>query len=376
MKRKGNATLIGAFVVAGLVLVIAAVIVAGGGKFFVRKERVVMHFSGSIYGLQVGAPVVFRGVRLGTVSSVGLVYDPTVDDFMIPVQADLEPDAIRNLGGLLETAGRNEDDPILPALVSRGLRAQLTMQSLLTGQLYVDLDLRPEKPGVLRSPNVSQRAMEIPTTSTAIQNLKNQIDGMDLRRLMDDVSAIASSARAVVAGPQLKATLDNVMAITADLRRLADQLQGRIGPLADSAGATLNDARRAADKVSSAADGVKSSAARIGATADSAGRLLAPDSKLVLSIERAAEQLGQAATALAQQAGESGVVDEAGQAMQDVSRAARSVRELAETLKRQPDALLRGRRGNEAGAAVPPAQALPPAPGPAPAPAPPTEAPR
>lgn len=372
MKRRANATLIGAFVVLGLALVIAAVIVAGGGKLFVRKERVVMHFSGSIYGLQVGAPVVFRGVRLGTVSAIGLVYDRAADDFMIPVHADLEPDAIRNLGGLLETVGRNEDDPILPALVSRGLKAQLTMQSLLTGQLYVDLDLRPQKPGVLRSPSVAQRAMEIPTTSTAIQNLKNQIDGMDLRRLIDDVSAIASSARAVVAGPQLKATLDNVVAITGDLRRMADQLQARIGPLADNAGVTLSDARRAADKVASAADGVRSAASRMGAAADSAGRLLAPDSKLVLSIERAAEQLAQAAASLAQQAGESGVVDEAGQAMQDVSRAARSVRELAETLKRQPDALLRGRRGGGDAAAVPPAQPLPAAPAPG-ASAPPTE---
>lgn len=355
MKKRGNATLIGGFVVLGIVLVIGAVIAAGGGKFFVRKERVVMHFSGSIYGLQVGAPVVFRGVRLGTVSSIGLVYDRETDDFKIPVFADLEPDAIRGLGGLLETEGRDKDAPIVPALVSRGLRAQLTMQSLLTGQLYVDLDLRPQKPAQLRSPDSQQRDMEIPTTSTAIQNLKNQIDGMDVRRLIEDVSAIASSARAVVGGPQLKQTLDNVVGITADLRKLAGQLEARIGPLADNASVTLDDARRAADKVGSAADGVKATADRLGSTAEKADRLLAPDSRLVTSIQRAADQLAQAATALSQQAGdEAGVVHEAGQAMQDVSRAARSVRELAETLKRQPDALLRGRRGDSGAAAAPP----------------------
>lgn len=357
MKKRGNATLIGAFVVIGITLVIGTVIAAGGGKFFVRKERVVMHFSGSIYGLQVGAPVVFRGVRLGTVSSVGLVYDRASDDFKIPVMADLEPDAIRGLGGLLQAEGRNEDAPILPALVSRGLRAQLAMQSLLTGQLYVDLDLRPQQPAQLRSPSGEQREMEIPTTATAIQNLKNQIDGMDLRRLIEDVSAIASSARAVVAGPQLKQTLDNVVAITADLRRMADQLEARIGPLADNATVTLNDARRAADKVGSAADGVKATATRLGSTAEKADRLLAPDSRLVTSIERAADQLAQAAAALNQQAGdETGFVHGAGEAMHDVSRAARSVRELAETLKRQPDALLRGRRG-EGGTLPPPTPA-------------------
>ena len=84
MKKRGNATLIGAFVVIGIALVIGTVIAAGGGKFFVRKERVVMHFSGSIYGLQVGAPVVFRGVRLGTVQrvvrpSVGMFLEATLD---------------------------------------------------------------------------------------------------------------------------------------------------------------------------------------------------------------------------------------------------------------------------------------------------------
>lgn len=369
--KRGNATLIGAFVVTGLALVVLAVIVAGGGKFFVRKERVVMHFSGSIYGLQVGAPVVFRGVRLGTVTSVGLVYDPRADDFTIPVQADLEPEAIRGLTGLQQNAGRDEDARVLPTLIGRGLRAQLAMQSLLTGQLYVDLDLRPQKPAQLRSPDSRQRAMEIPTSPTAIQNLKNQIDGMDLRRLLEDVSAIASSARAVVAGPQLKQTLDNVVAITADLRRMADQLEARIGPLADNATVTLTDARRAADKVGSAADSVRASADGVRSAAGRADRLLAPDSRLVTGIERTAEQLGEAAHALAQQAGEAGVVGEAGQALQDVSRAARAVRELAETLKRQPDALLRGRRADSSGgpAALPPA-ALPPDPATPPLPEP------
>jgi paraquat-inducible protein B len=364
--KGGNATVIGAFVVAGLALVVLAVIVAGGGKFFVRKERVVMHFSGSIYGLQVGAPVVFRGVRLGTVTAVGLVYDPKADDFTIPVNADLEPDAIRGLTGLLHNGGRDEDARILPVLINRGLRAQLAMQSLLTGQLYVDLDLRPQKPAQLRSPDSRQRAMEIPTSPTAIQNLKNQIDGMDVRRLVEDVSAIASSARAVVAGPQLKQSLDNIVALTADLRRIADQLEARLGPLADNATVTLTDARRAADKLGTAADSVRASADGVRSAAARADRLLAPDSRLVTGIERTAEQLGEAANALAQQASEAGVVGEAGQALQDVSRAARAVRELAETLKRQPDALLRGRRGDAGTGAAPAAIALPPAPPPAP----------
>lgn len=338
MKRRGNATLIGAFVVAGLLLVLAAVIAAGGGRLFARKERVVMNFSGSIYGLQVGAPVVFRGVRLGSVSSIGLVYDKARDDFMIPVAADLES---ASLLGLAEARG-DTGASVLAALSARGLSAQLAMQSLLTGQLYVDLDLRPQKP-MLRRGN-GGRVLEIPTSATAIQNLKNQIDGLDFRRLLDDVSAIAASARSLVAGPQLKQVMDDAAAITTNLRRLSGRLDARIGPLADAATATLGDARRAAARVGTAADGVADTAGRLGGTADRVSALVAPDSALVRSLQTTADELARMAGSLRQQTSEdSALMQGADQALRDVSHAARALRELADLLERQPDALLRGR---------------------------------
>ena len=270
-KKKANATLIGAFAVLGLVLVIAAVIAAGGGKLFARKERVVMHFSGSIYGLAVGAPVVFRGVRLGSVSSIGLVYEPGKDDFIIPVQADLEPDAIR---GMATRASKEGNRSVLEQMVARGLRAQLSMQSLLTGQLYVDLDLRPQKPAVLRGSDDAE--LEIPTTTTTIQQLKNQLDGLDLRRLLDDVSAIAESARTVVAGPQLKQAMADLVAITGNVKRVTGALEQRVPPLAASAQRTLDGANAALGKVGGAADNVGNSAARLGSAADRYKELVAP----------------------------------------------------------------------------------------------------
>jgi phospholipid/cholesterol/gamma-HCH transport system ATP-binding protein len=145
--------------------------------------------------LQLGAPVVFRGVRVGSVRSVGLLYDKGSGDYLIPVWADLES---RSLRGLAE----NGDDGMaaLSSLVGRGLTAQLSIQSLLTGQLYIDLDLRPQRQAV-RSSTTSDDALEIPTSATTIQNLTKQLDEVDIRRLLDDVSAIAESARTVLAGP-------------------------------------------------------------------------------------------------------------------------------------------------------------------------------
>ena len=96
-----------------------------------------MHFSGSVYGLQVGSPVVFRGVRIGSVQSIGVVHDG--EQFRVPVVAALDRDRIHKLHG---GSARDDPDLSLPSLVARGLSAQLATQSLLTGQLYIDMDLR------------------------------------------------------------------------------------------------------------------------------------------------------------------------------------------------------------------------------------------
>jgi len=337
MKRRANATFIGIFAVVGIALLLAGVIAAGGGKLFVRKERVVMHFSGSIYGLQLGAPVVFRGVRLGTVTSISVVYDKSIDDFIIPVLADLEPAAIRGLAGNSEAGKR----AVLPDMLARGLKAQLSMQSLLTGQLYVDLDLRPQKPSVLRgSQEDAGGALEIPTTATAIQQLKNQLDGLDFRRLLDDVSAIAASARAVVAGPQLKKAMDDLAAITGHVRQITEKLDARIDPL-------VRDASSAAQRVGTAADGVSDTAKRLSLAADRYRELVAPDSPLVQSLQKTMDELAVTASALREDVGpDSVLLQNADKTLRDLSRAARSVRELADQLDRHPDALLRGRRAD------------------------------
>jgi paraquat-inducible protein B len=332
MKRRGSATLIGAFVVVGLALLLGGVIVAGGGKLFAHKERVVMHFSGSIYGLQIGAPVVFRGVRLGSVSSVGLLYDQGSREYLIPVWADLEA---RSLRGLAQDGG-DDGEAALAALVGQGLSAQLSFQSLLTGQLYVDLDLRPQKQVVRRS--TASSVLEIPTTATTIQNLKTQLDELDIGKLAEDVSAIAASARSALDGPQLKQALADLAAITANLRKVSERLDARFDPLVNSANATLHDARSAADRVGIAAD-------RLGGTADDIRALVAPDSALVRKLQQSADELARMAVSLRTQTSQdSELMQNAGQALHDVSRAARSLRELADLLERQPEALLRGKK--------------------------------
>ena len=337
MKRKASATMIGTFVVAGIALIAVAIIALAGNNLFTRKERTVMYFSGSVYGLQVGAPVVFRGVRVGSVESIDIFYDRKNDSYAIPVVAVLDSNAVSGLDG------KRGSEPALPALVERGLSAQLSMQSLLTGLLYVDLDLRPKLDGQLRG--TRRPEIEIPTTATAIQNLREQFDGMDFRRIAEDISAIASSARAVVGGPQLKQAMDDLAAITATFNRISNRLDKRIDPMADELQRSLVATRKAMDGLGQAAQSVNNTAEGLGKTSDQVSDLLAPNAPLVTNLQRAADEVARTATSLREAtSGDSRLMTGADQALGDLSRAARALRDLAEALEQQPDSLLRGRR--------------------------------
>lgn len=332
MKRQLSPTLIGTFVVVGLSLIAVTIIALAGNSLFTRKEQAVMYFSGSVYGLQAGAPVVFRGVRVGSVESIAVFYDRRTDDFSIPVLVSLDGDAVSGLDGR-----RTEGVGLaLPALVERGLSAQLAMQSLLTGQLYVDLDLRPDRPGQLRG--TYRDVTEIPTTATAIQALKNQLEGMDFRKIAEDVSAIAASARALVSGPELKQALADLAEITATINRVSTRLDKRIDPLANELQRSLSSTRTAMDDLSRAAGSVND-------TSDRVSSLLAPDAPLVQNLQRAAEEVGRSAASLREAtADDSSLRIGADRALEDLARAARALRDLAETLEQQPDAVLRGRK--------------------------------
>lgn len=330
MKRRANPTLIGAFVVGALAVVFAALLAATGGTLFSRSERAVMHFGGSIYGLQVGAPVVFRGVDIGHVTAIGLVYDEPTGDFSIPVEVELDRDAIRGNGAAVSVA----------TLVAKGLRAQLGLQSLLTGQLYVDLDLRPEREASLRGAPAG--LVEIPTSPTAIQNLKAQLDGMDFRRLLDDVSTIATSARDVLGGPELRQALADLQQVAANVRKLTAHLEREAVPLVQRTGRAMADVSDGARKLGAASD-------RVGMASERVGALIAPDSPLVTRVQVTADELAATAAALRRHTADDAVlVRHLDDALVDLSRAARAVRELATTLDDHPDALLRGRPAADA----------------------------
>ena len=92
MKRV-SPTLIGAFVLGGVALAVASVLVLGGREWFKRPLTCVMGFDGSVAGLTVEAPVSFRGVQVGKVARIELRPGTPV----IVVVADIDPSQVRGM---------------------------------------------------------------------------------------------------------------------------------------------------------------------------------------------------------------------------------------------------------------------------------------
>ncbi len=142
MSKRPNSALIGAFVVGAVALAVLVVVVVGSGRLFRDTEKFVLYFKGSVNGLEKGAPVKYRGVPIGTVSQILLALPEKAGDPRIPVVIEIDPDRMSELGASREMTGT-------PGLMidrltrEGGLRAQLQQQSLITGLLYIGLDLFP-----------------------------------------------------------------------------------------------------------------------------------------------------------------------------------------------------------------------------------------
>src|SRR5258707_10021152 len=147
MGKRISPTAIGMFVVGSFALALVAIVVVGSGNLFKKPVRFVCMFQGNVNGLRIGAPVKFKGVQIGTVEQIRLVLSPSagelksdITDMHIPVIIGIDHEMITQRGatGMALSPGGFESK------ISRGLSAQLEAQSLLTGLLYVDLDLPPD----------------------------------------------------------------------------------------------------------------------------------------------------------------------------------------------------------------------------------------
>jgi paraquat-inducible protein B len=212
---------VGAFVLGGIVLALAAIVLFGNFSLFSQSIQAAVVFKDSIAGLAVGAPVTFRGVRVGAVENIAIQFDPKTKVAYIPVIVRLTPS--RNAAASRSQANRID----LPDLLTQGLRAELNVQSFVTGQSQIDLDFDPSSPAVLHPAITS--LPEIPVRQSTLQRAREQLSQLPLRELAD-----------------------NTVATLKSLRDLTEKLNQDLPPLVQSLKATADHSGQAADSANQA----------------------------------------------------------------------------------------------------------------------------
>jgi paraquat-inducible protein B len=283
-----------------------------------------MFFSDDVNGLQIGSPVTFRGVRIGSVKDIVLSYDSDRREVAIPVYVELDQDRVRVSGesGLAD----------MPELIERGLRAQLRNQSFVTGMMSIELDFdRATPPRLL---GLEPRYPEIPTKRSSLSELRSTFSDLvaDLRKLPVEEMLIKFSV-----------TLVNLDKLVTDLSGLVATTNAMVGTVDKRVGAALApvpDMVRGIDKAS------RDVSKLVG---DVNAQVPVVSERMVVAIEQLNATLMQAEQAMT--AVQSGLGDgsqlnyQATRTMDDIREAANALRALADYLQQNPNALLTGKPG-------------------------------
>lgn len=347
MKGKASKTLIGAFVVGAVILIVAGLMVFGGGKFFKKTETFVLFFEGSVKGLSVGAPVLVGGVKIGSVKSINLEYNPKNLVFYVPVIIETQPNKIRLLKGK-----RIPIDKMMPMLIERGLRAQLTMGSLITGQLIIELDYYPNTP--VKLVGLNKEYPEIPTIPSTFQAIFDTLKNLPLKETLERLISAVKSFEKILQSPEIPEILHSASLALTDARKLINDVDSRVAPLADTVDDTLLEYKKIATHVNDQVDPLMENANH---TVKDARQLVKNmDKKLeTLAVKiakgleashEAMEQARETLEVLQSRLGkDSPLLNQLDNTLLEFSEMARSIRSLADYLSRHPEALIRGKSG-------------------------------
>jgi paraquat-inducible protein B len=268
-----------------------------------RRDPYLLLFEGSVRGLSEGAPVEFQGIRLGRVRSVELDLDPVEARFRIPVVIEIEPERLDIDDRIDEAEARR----LLQGLVARGLRARLKPGNLLTGQLYVALEMKPDAPPA--AVDFSGPYPAIPTLPSDIEELTQRItallarlEGLPLESIAGNLDGLLVEARAALDGAQVATTAQHTRNTLRTLDTLLQTTRGQVEGMGNQITQTLSRAEA--------------------------------------TLERADATLAAAREAYGSEAP---LHFETLNTLTELQAAARSVRLLVDYLQRDPNALLLGR---------------------------------
>ncbi len=315
MARQPNKTLIGAFVVGALALAVAGLFIFSSGKLFKDTRTFVLYFDGSLKGLDVGAPVNFKGIKIGSVSDIKVQLESAdFTDIRIPVLVEIETDMIKESTALTKAQNyktwrqhreeMQQAGQVIKYMIDRGLKAQLISQSMVTGKLMIQLDFYPDKPA--RFVATENEHVEIPTIPSRLDEIAKAIEEVPFKELIAKATLTIEGIERLVNAPELKDTVVTLRDTIQDLRNLIKNLDGGVGTLTSNVESTLKKTGEALVQATDTLTAVQ-------------GEL--KDTTPVIRYELS-------------------------NSLKELADAARSLNALTDYLQRNPESLFRGKRGN------------------------------
>lgn len=317
MSRKVSPVAVGGFILGTLALGVALLLFFGGNDFWSAKQRYTLVYDSSIKGLTIGAPVTLKGVKIGQVTEIRATFYGESQRVLNSVTIEINSDTLALDNG--------DERPPIDDLLANGLSAQLRLQSLLTGLLYIDADMRPDTPATTHP--VKTRYRQIPTIPTDMERITRDLENVDVAKLSKDLQQIVSGINQFINNPalnnlagELEQTVVSVRGAVEQLRDQSRRLEGQLTPLAKQGGtllATLNrDLPALATRLDNNLAALQVSIESMQRAADNTAFLTSEDSPLVYRVNSAAA---------------------------NVSEAANEIKRLADTLERQPESMLFGK---------------------------------
>jgi paraquat-inducible protein B len=308
MAKQASKMMIGAFLIIALFLLIASLVVFSTNKFFTKTQKFVLYFNEPVKGLDIGSPVLFQGVAVGSVVSIDIIADPVKLTADIPVIIQIELDRIK-----MRKPGEILNPPKdMPLLIERGFRGMLDLQSLISGKLLIELDFYPGTP--LNLKNIDKEYVEIPTIPSTPSKLARALDKLDIEAIQTKLESALDGIANVSNNPDLAASVRRLKETLGDARKLVNRVDRQVDPLAKNTKQTFKDIGKLARNLDGRVGGVATS---LDKTLLSARGVISEDSPLVVDLQNT---------------------------LKEISAMSRSIRELADYLEQHPETLIRGKK--------------------------------
>ncbi len=324
MSIRANTTAIGLFLIGGFALTVLGIATLSSVRLFRKEGRFITYFGESVNGLEVGAPVKFQGVPVGKVTNLLIQIELKDKTFQVPVRYEVDLKKLKSSTG---TFLQLDDSLVLDTQITDGLRAQLQMESLVTGQLYIELAYNKDaKPVRDHGGNPTDYA-EIPSTASMLAALGTQAGSV-----IGDVLKVLYQVNTMLAAINMPEINRSVVASAHAVERLADakEIRGalvQVPMLITRFDSTLASMQVVADKLAASIDPLRL-------------QISGTNSEVALTLKTMRQTMEDTRGFLST---DSGIGFQMEGAMASMKAAADALKALAQTLERNPDMLLRGK---------------------------------